>query len=108
MKYITKSISRLNSLGIDKIKNSIINRTVKIGGLISSIKKIITKNGRPMLFMSLEDLSDKIEVIVFPGVIEKNPTAFQENKIVLVSGRVDNRDGVPKLICEDIEEVIES
>ena len=103
-----KNVFAKNALGIDKIKNSIINRTVKIGGLISSIKKIITKNGRPMLFMSLEDLSDKIEVIVFPGVIEKNPTIFQENKIVLVSGRVDNRDGVPKLICEDIEEVIES
>ena len=60
-----------------------------------------------MLFMNVEDLSDKIEIVVFPSVIERNPTAFQENKIVLVSGRVDNKDGVPKLICEDIEEIIE-
>ena len=89
------------------IKNSFINRNVKICGLVSSIKKIITKNGKPMLFVGLEDLNDKIEVIVFPGIIEKNPTAFQENKIVFVSGRVDNRDGVPKLICENIEEIIE-
>ena len=59
-----------------------------------------------MLFLNLEDLTDRIEVVVFPGVIEQNPTAFQENKIVLVSGRVDNRDGVPKLICEGIEEII--
>ena len=61
-----------------------------------------------MLFMNVEDLSDKIEIVVFPSVIERNPTAFQENKIVLVSGRVDNKDGVPKLICEDIEEIIEN
>ena len=61
-----------------------------------------------MLFLSLEDQTDKIEVIVFPTVIERNPAIFQENKIVLVSGRVDSRDGVPKLICEEIEEIIES
>jgi len=58
--------------------------------------------------MNVEDLSDKIEVIVFPSAIERNPTVFQENKIVFVSGRVDNRDGIPKLICESIEEIIES
>jgi len=89
-----------------KIKTILANRPVKIGGLISSIKRIITKTGKPMLFMKLEDLDDKIEVVVFPGTIEKNPAAFQENKIVLVSGRVNNRDGVPKLICDDIEEII--
>jgi DNA polymerase III alpha subunit len=47
-------------------------------------------------------------VVVFPGAIERNPRAFQENKIVFVSGKIDNRDGVPKLICQDIEEIVES
>jgi len=60
-----------------------------------------------MLFMNLEDLTGKIEVVVFPGIIERNPTAFQENKIVLISGWVDNRDGVAKVIAEDIEEIVE-
>lgn len=96
----TTKISELNPIAK--------NRPVKIGGIISKIKKIITRNGNPMLFMNLEDYSSKIEVIVFPAVIERNPTAFQENKIVFVSGRVDNRDGVPKLIADDIEEIIES
>ncbi|MCD6402386.1 DNA polymerase III subunit alpha, partial [bacterium] len=82
------------------------NQRIRIGGIISKIKRIITKNGKPMLFMDLEDLTDKIEVIVFPGVLEKNSlNAFKENKIVLISGKVDLRDNVPKLICEDIEEI---
>lgn len=95
------------SLGIVKAKsNAFLKKIVCLGGIVSSIKKIVTKTGRPMLFMGLEDLQDKIEVVVFPGTIERNPAAFQENKIVLVSGRMDNRDGVPKLICENIEEII--
>lgn len=103
-----RKILEKNCLAISKAKNSIINGAVRIGGLISSIKKIITKTGKPMLFMNLEDLGDKIEVVVFPGIIEKNYEVFQENKIVFVSGRLAKRDGVPKIIAEKIEEVIET
>jgi len=60
-----------------------------------------------MLFVEVEDLSEKIETIVFPGVIEKNPTALQENKIVFISGRIDLKDEAPKIIAEEIEELIE-
>jgi len=51
---------------------------VKIGGMISTVKKIITKSGKPMLFMSLEDLTDRIEVVVFASAMEKNPAVFCE------------------------------
>ena len=80
---------------------------IKVAGLINKIKRIITKNGKPMLFVEVEDLSEKIETIVFPGVIEKNPTALQENKIVFISGRIDLKDKAPKIIAEEIEELIE-
>jgi len=102
-----QKILEKKATSISKISSSLINRQVKIGGIISKIKKIITRTGRPMLFMNLEDLNNKIEVVVFPGAIERNPSAFQENKIVLVSGRVDMRDGTPKVICEQIEEILE-
>jgi len=95
------------TMPISKISSILPSRICKIGGIISRIKKIITRNGSPMLFMKVEDLTDKIEVVVFPSQISKNPSAFQENKIVFVSGRVDNKDGVPKLICQEIEEILE-
>jgi DNA polymerase-3 subunit alpha len=101
-----KAIFANKSFPIAKVNGDIIGRRVKIGGIISNIKKIITKTGRPMLFVKVEDLTDKIEVVAFPNIIERNPTLFQENKIVFVSGRVDNRDGVPKIICDNIEEII--
>jgi DNA polymerase-3 subunit alpha len=83
-------------------------KLIKVGGVISAIKKVITKNGKPMLFTKLEDEKNSIEVVVFPAVILKNPSVFQENKIVLVEGRVDEKEGVPKIICENVEEIIES
>jgi DNA polymerase-3 subunit alpha len=101
-----KAFFEKKSFPIVKINGDIIGRQIKIGGIISNIKKIITKTGKPMLFVNVEDLTDKIEVVAFPSIIERHPTLFQENKIVFVSGRVDNRDGVPKIICDNIEEII--
>jgi len=80
---------------------------IKIAGVITRIKKIITKNGKPMLFMEVEDLTEKIETIVFPGIIERHSTLLQENKIVIVNGKVDLTDNIPKIIAEEIEELIE-
>lgn len=79
---------------------------LRIGGIISSAKRIITKNGKPMLFLNLEDLTDSIEVVVFPRIIERNPGALQENKIVLVTGRLDERNGDKKFVAEDIQELV--
>jgi len=95
------------AIKISQISSKFTNRQIRIGGIISRVKKIITKTGRPMLFMNVEDNSSRIEVVVFPGVAERNPNLFQENKIVLVSGRINIRDGVPKLIADNIEEIVE-
>jgi len=103
-----KNIFEKKVLPLAKISTDIINKRVRVGGIISEIKKVITKTGLPMLFVKLEDLTQKIEVIAFPKVIEKNPAVFQQNKIVLISGRVDNRDGIPKIICEEAEEILEA
>ncbi len=103
-----RKIFEKKALSITQISKNPIYKKVKIGGIITSIKKIITKTGSPMFFLKLEDLSDKIEVIAFPRIIEKNPSIFQENKIVFVSGRVDNQNGIPKIICEEIEEVLKT
>jgi DNA polymerase-3 subunit alpha len=92
-------------LKINRIKENPAARLVKTGGMIASVKKIITKNGKPMLFMNLEDLTDRIEVVVFASSLEKNPTVFQESKVVYVYGRVDMRDGEPKIVADTVEEV---
>ena len=102
-------IFKKTTLPIQKIAQDLmgVSKRVRVGGIISSIKRIITRNGKPMLFVTLEDQTDKIEVIAFPGILERKPTSFQKDKIVLVSGQLNSKDGTPKLICEDIEELLD-
>jgi DNA polymerase-3 subunit alpha len=78
---------------------------VRVGGVIVKIKKVVTKKGEPMLFVKVEDLSGRIEVIVFPKTLKLNPSLWQENKVLLVSGKVDARTDTHKLICEKAREV---
>jgi DNA polymerase-3 subunit alpha len=88
-----KKLFETKTTAISKIDASFVNKKIILGGLVSSVKKIITKNGKPMLFIKLEDLTGKAEVVVFPNLLERNPVALQENKIVFFAGRVDDRNG---------------
>jgi len=95
-----------NTFELRKLKSAFMNQKVRVGGIISTVKKIITKTGKPMLFVKLEDLTSKAEIVVFPGVIENYPTAFEENKIVFITGKVDHRDNEPKVIAYEVEEIV--
>jgi len=101
-----KKLFEARTTAISKIDGAFVNKKIIVGGLISSVKKIITKKGQPMLFMKLEDLTGKIEVVIFPNLLERNPVALQENKIVFVAGRVDDRNGEIKIVADDVQEIL--
>lgn len=94
--------SRLALERVTSIKNlkPTPGQPVKIAGLVTGSKKIVTKTGKPMLFSMVEDLSAKIEVVVFPSVLEKHPNAWAENTVVVLTGKMDSRDGNLKLLCD--------
>jgi DNA polymerase-3 subunit alpha len=79
---------------------------VTIIGIVSEVKKIITKKGDPMLFIKIEDLTEKIEVVIFPSMLEKNPDVFFEGKIISVTGKADVRDDLAKVVANEVEEVL--
>ena len=79
---------------------------VRVGVSVSHVKKIITKSGEPMYFVRVEDLTDNIEVIVFPKTLKKNGSLFEEGKSLFISGKMSHRDEAPKIICENAEEIL--
>jgi len=103
-----KTILQKKTLPLKHLKDQFPRQKIRIGGIIASIKRILTKNGQPMLFVKVEDLTDTAEVVVFPSILEKYITTFQENKVVFVTGKVDFKDNIPKIICEEIEEILEA
>src|SRR6185369_7120672 len=72
-----KKLFESRTTPIASIDVAMVDKKVILGGLVSGVKKIITKTGKPMLFMKLEDLTAKTEVVVFPNLMERNPQALQ-------------------------------
>ena len=84
-----------------KIKeNSKEGEIVVIGGLIESVREILTKNGERMLFIKFTDLTDSVEVVVFPRIFKEFSEIFVEDQCVVVKAKVSLRNGEKSLIAE--------
>jgi DNA polymerase-3 subunit alpha len=86
-------------------------QTVTIGGIVASVRDITTKNGRRMAFVKLEDHYGELEIILFPGSYEQFAPTLQQDKIVLIKGKVNGRDrdgkvsGEVKVNVENAKEI---
>jgi DNA polymerase-3 subunit alpha len=77
-------------------------RTAKLGGVIQSIKQIYLKDKKPMAFVTIENTTGSIEVIVFPKTFAKTSESWTEGSLVIIDGKVTGRDGECKFIAESV------
>ncbi len=75
-------------------------KSVRVGGVFTLAKKIMTKNNEPMVFTKLEDLSGDIEAVIFPRVYKDKPELWEADKAVALSGRVQEKEGELKFLVE--------
>jgi DNA polymerase-3 subunit alpha len=68
------------------------SKRVTIGGLVSTVRTIVTKSGAKMAFVGLEDKSGEAEVIVFPNLFEQVGAKLVQDAVVRVTGKVSARD----------------
>lgn len=79
---------------------------VAIAGIIVEKKNKVTKNNNMMAFISLEDLYGTIECIIFPAIYEKNYKLIEEDRIVLLEGRLAISEVEdPKIIADRLSPI---
>lgn len=79
------------------------NVRVVAGGMLSSKTIKYTRNDKVMAFITLEDLTGSVEIIVFPKDYETYGKYLEEDAKLFVVGRAtveDEQDG--KIICERV------
>ncbi len=85
------------------------DKIVTICGLITAVKQIPTKKEptKFIRFITVEDLSGKIEAIAFNGKIQEYGDYLQNEQRVIISGKVNRRsdDEPPSLIVETVKTV---
>ncbi|MGI8336814.1 DNA polymerase III subunit alpha [Actinomadura scrupuli] len=75
---------------------------VAIGGLLSGLQRKVTKQGNSWAMFSLEDLGGSIEVMAFPSAYQLCSTLLAEDAVLVVRGRIDKREDVPKIIAMEV------
>lgn len=80
------------SIPLNALSTSHDSKSVTIGGYISDIREITTKNGQKMAFIKIEDQFGEIEVILFPSGYQRTLGVWQKDRVVLVRGKVSAKD----------------
>ena len=69
------------------------------------VQKIQTRTNEPMCFVTFEDSTAQIELIVFPKIIKEFPNAWQVGKLLLIYGKINTKDNQVKLVVDRVKEL---
>ena len=109
LKSLADRLGDMVTVYTSEIDETMAGQKVIVAGLVTWIRPHITRRGEPMAFVQLEDLRGNVEVIVFPSIYRETVHLWQEDKILVVKGRVDAQGrGEPKIICESVSEYPEN
>lgn len=102
--YFNEQTVPMSELSVD-----IDGKALTIGGLISSVRSIVTKSGTKMAFVKIEDKTSETEIIVFPSIYEVVGAQLLIDSVIRVSGKVNARDRDGnlstdiKIIADDVQ-----
>jgi DNA polymerase-3 subunit alpha len=74
---------------------------VILGGLVVGMRTITTRKGEPMCFLTLEDLTARVEVVVFPRAYARFRRLLVPDAVILVNGTVHNNNGEGNKVIGD-------
>ena len=80
---------RINDLHTEKLSGSL----VTIGGIIESVRKIITKSSnQPMCFAKITDSGKSVEAVVFPKVYAATTAIWRSDNLIILQGHVESKE----------------
>jgi len=85
---------------ISDLKESPSGAQLRVAGIVARQNKFITKSGQPMLFVTIEDLTSSVEVLVFPKLLAETTTLWSDNAKVIIEGKRSEKDGDLKILAD--------
>jgi len=104
-----KIIDKKTTKKIGEITADDVNKPLIIAGIISGKKALKTrKDNSEMAVITVFDETGSIEIVVFPKSFEKLKSILMINRVIMLKGKVNDRDGRLGLIMEnavDLEQI---
>jgi len=96
---------------LNSIKPEHDNRSTTVGGAISDMREILTKNGQKMAFVKIADQFSEVELILFPSIYQQTTGIWERDRVILAKGKISakDRDGnitdEIKVLVDDAREI---
>ncbi|BBA79332.1 DNA polymerase III subunit alpha [cyanobacterium endosymbiont of Rhopalodia gibberula] len=107
LKSVKEAAKVLSPINLSELENQRSKSKVSAVVMVNEVKKIVTKTGKEMAFITLEDISGQSEGVVFSEAYEQIKELLVEDNHLIIWGRVDHRDDKVQLIIEN-GEIIEN
>lgn len=102
LQSLSAQLEKLGATSIEHITKERVGEKLVIGGIVTTVKKIVTKStGAQMAFVRVEDLSGVVEIVVFPKVYARTLDLWSKDTKVVISGRVDEKDDRLLVLADD-------
>jgi DNA polymerase III subunit alpha len=98
---LLEKFTNTNSIALkeDNVKDGAV---VRIGGIVKSVKSIMTKRGEPMAFVDLEDMHGSVEVTVFSSTYASVKDILVDDAPIIIQGAVEKKEKTVKIIADSI------
>jgi len=90
----------LGSSGVRSIESLVqSDPNVSVAGIVSQYRRRQTKKGDPMAVLTLEDRAGRLEVVVFPEAFRKYGRVLEDDKLLVVTGKLDKDEESSRLVA---------
>src|SRR3954463_11052918 len=99
---IREQLRRKSDATIGELDRRRDGEVVTVGGIVSGLRHMTTKRGDAMVFLRIEDVTGGIETVVFNSTYDKARELCTTDRILIVKGRIDRKEGETKLVALEI------
>jgi DNA polymerase III subunit alpha len=99
---IREQLRRKSDATIGELDRRRDGEVVTVGGIVAAPRHMATKQGNAMVFLRLEDVTGGVETVVFNSTYDRARELCTTDRILIVKGRIDRKEGETKLVAMEI------
>ncbi|MGZ3498035.1 MAG: DNA polymerase III subunit alpha [Vulcanimicrobiaceae bacterium] len=89
---VTDALARTGAVPVKDLRSREDDSFVTVAGMVTAVRRTLTKQGQQILIATLEDTSGSIDVVVFAKLYPQVQGYFEQDKILVVKGRLRMRE----------------
>jgi len=104
-----EKLSYLPSFGaidFEELESQLEGTRITVGGILDNVKRILTKTGSEMAFLTLTDEKGKsLESVIFPRTFEIYKNSLIKDSVVVLQGKLDTKNDKPTILVDRVSSI---